>query len=357
MIYANLDCIPVVSTLTNGAELIYRLAHKVHTAADSITPGWKTSFKIHALSKDALDYLPIIPILGNLFHIGRQLIQWALGYKKIDPLEKAIRENNSELALLELSQNPIETTKRFDTVIKAIQNPASNIFKIACAHRYNTLLKKDRLLFAESQKLLLVTCFPEEDINALLDKTQDLDLVDNFKNYLRNIAKFLPHLKKDPRILPYFYTCQGHILNRMISTVAPEYIGDYLGIAIKHVGWQERLLRPIIRQYESNFTPEQRATIFKNAIPSPHSPTFSKDLLENRAYLMEWAENWTRAIPPQETQAIFQKICEGEKGHYTSEKAKKVCLDLKQPFLSKHLVWTQNGPLPANNSASAPTGT
>jgi hypothetical protein len=62
------DSIPIVSTITNGAQLLYKAARKVETAANPIiTPGFKTELKIHVLTKDSfLSKACMIPFLGNI---------------------------------------------------------------------------------------------------------------------------------------------------------------------------------------------------------------------------------------------------------------------------------------------------
>ncbi len=64
------DCIPIVSTLTNGAQLLWKLAHKVDKAANPVKPGWKSELKFHVVSKSKIDCVRgMVPFVGNLLNM------------------------------------------------------------------------------------------------------------------------------------------------------------------------------------------------------------------------------------------------------------------------------------------------
>jgi hypothetical protein len=100
---AVLDCVPAVSTLSNAAEALYKLAHKVDTQ-NPVTPGWKTSIKIHVLSKSYTScFIGAIPILGNLCKLVELVYKCIYGFD--DHLINAFASNNEEMIRLSLGND------------------------------------------------------------------------------------------------------------------------------------------------------------------------------------------------------------------------------------------------------------
>ncbi len=66
---AVLDCVPIVSTLSNAAQLLYQSACKVDTL-NPVAPGLKTSLQIYVLSKSKWScYIGLVPVLGNILNL------------------------------------------------------------------------------------------------------------------------------------------------------------------------------------------------------------------------------------------------------------------------------------------------
>ncbi len=90
------DCTPGLSTLTNGAQLLYQLTHRVHDAASVITPGLQTEIKIHVLNKERLRLcVGMIPLLGNIYNLYKLVVEgWS------NPMDKAASAGNVEVVRL-----------------------------------------------------------------------------------------------------------------------------------------------------------------------------------------------------------------------------------------------------------------
>ena len=64
---AILDCIPFLSTLSNGIELLWKLARKVDATANPVNPSWKNDIKLHLISKSKIECLTgMIPIFDDI---------------------------------------------------------------------------------------------------------------------------------------------------------------------------------------------------------------------------------------------------------------------------------------------------
>ena len=111
---AVLNCIPIVNTINNTAQAIYKLAHKVDTL-NPVVPGLKTSIKIHILSKGHFDcFIESLPIVGNLIALGN-LVLFILN-RFDDHLIRAFINNNTEVVHLCLGNNPLNDPNRADTI-------------------------------------------------------------------------------------------------------------------------------------------------------------------------------------------------------------------------------------------------
>jgi len=79
-----LDIVPGISTVYNGAILLYKVARKVDKAANPVVNGWKTDLKIHCLKKSAIESLvPMIPLFGNIAALIMHLYRSV--YLRADP--------------------------------------------------------------------------------------------------------------------------------------------------------------------------------------------------------------------------------------------------------------------------------
>lgn len=64
------DCIPIVSTITNGLQLLYKLAYKIDAAANPLKIMGAHPIEIHMVTKSNLDcFWGMIPIVGNIVNI------------------------------------------------------------------------------------------------------------------------------------------------------------------------------------------------------------------------------------------------------------------------------------------------
>jgi hypothetical protein len=107
---AVLDCIPIASTLSNAAQALYKLAHKVD-ALNPVAPGLKTSLKIHVLSKTNLScFVGAIPILGNLLKLVGLVLHAICGFR--DDLMDAVSQNNGEIVHLSLCNGALDSPER-----------------------------------------------------------------------------------------------------------------------------------------------------------------------------------------------------------------------------------------------------
>lgn len=143
---AVLDCIPIVSSITNAAHAIYKLAHKVD-ALSPVAPGLKTSIKIHSLSKDNFDcFVGFVPILGNIFKLIEFVLRaihrfdytpgGILGLTRDDDLITAVCRNNREIVHLCLGNNALNTPDRADDILRQAAHSSNNdVFRQVFNHR------------------------------------------------------------------------------------------------------------------------------------------------------------------------------------------------------------------------------
>ncbi|HSX03367.1 MAG TPA: hypothetical protein VLG76_01415 [Rhabdochlamydiaceae bacterium] len=134
---AVLNCIPIVNTINNAAQALYKLAHRVDVL-NPVAPGLKTTIKVHILNKKYYDYLlAAIPIFGNLFALV-ELIQFILsGFKDDeDALLRAVIQNNTEVVHLCLGNNPLSDPVRADRILGLAAYSSNNeTFKQVLYHR------------------------------------------------------------------------------------------------------------------------------------------------------------------------------------------------------------------------------
>ncbi len=108
---AVLDCIPVVSTLTNGAQLLYKAARKVDATANPIAPGrsWKTDLKIHVISKPSGECgFCMIPFVGNIDGLANLIMRIMEGLK--DHLISVVCRSNTEVVKLAIANGHLDNT-------------------------------------------------------------------------------------------------------------------------------------------------------------------------------------------------------------------------------------------------------
>lgn len=143
---AALDCIPIVSSVTNAAHAIYKLAHKVD-ALSPVAPGLKTSIKIHSLSKDNFDcFIGFVPILGNIFKLIEFVLRaihhfdykpgGILGATRDDNLLTAVCRNNKEIVHLCLGNNALDDPERAHDILRQAAYISNNeVFRQVFHHR------------------------------------------------------------------------------------------------------------------------------------------------------------------------------------------------------------------------------
>lgn len=143
---AVLDCIPIVSSITNAAHVMYRVAHKVD-ALNPVAPGLKTSIKIHSLSKDNFNcFLSFIPVLGNLYKLWELVLRTIhcfdympcgnLSPTHDDDLITAVVRNNQEIVHLCLGNRALNDPDRAHRVLESAAYHSSNeVFRKVFNHR------------------------------------------------------------------------------------------------------------------------------------------------------------------------------------------------------------------------------
>jgi hypothetical protein len=153
-----LNCIPVLNTINSLAQGIYKLAHKVDTL-NPVAPGFKTSLKIHVLSKENSDYwITALPIIGNLIALVDLVLSIIHGFKE-DLLMNAVLRSNAEVVHLCLGNNPLHDPDRADDVLRQSAHSSNNeTFKQALKARAEW--SSDSLLHA------LNGCWTAADRNA-----------------------------------------------------------------------------------------------------------------------------------------------------------------------------------------------
>jgi hypothetical protein len=167
---AAFDCIPIVSSITNAAHAIYKLAHKVD-ALSPVAPGRKTTIKIYSLSKDNFDcFVGFVPILGNIFKLVEFVLRAIhrfdykphsiLGLLPDDDLITAVCRNNKEIVHLYLRNNALDDPDRADSVLSQAAYCSSNeVFRQVFNHRDDWS--------AKSLVKALGGCWFVDDTNAL----------------------------------------------------------------------------------------------------------------------------------------------------------------------------------------------
>ncbi|MFI5343772.1 MAG: hypothetical protein ACHQUC_06075 [Chlamydiales bacterium] len=105
---AVLNSLPFVSILTNGLKLLYKLVHKVDTAAHFIGKGRLDDIKIHIINRSLLECLwGMVPLISNLTNILYHLF-----VKRSLPrqLSEAVKTGNLEVVKLYLTNHPLNQT-------------------------------------------------------------------------------------------------------------------------------------------------------------------------------------------------------------------------------------------------------
>ena len=131
---AVLNCIPIVSTINNATQAMYKLAHRVD-ALNPVAPGLKTSIKIHVLNKDNFTYfIESIPLLGNLIALSTLILSILHGFD--DDLIRAVCRNNKEVVHLCLASNALHDPDRADSVFRQAALRSNNeVFTQILSHR------------------------------------------------------------------------------------------------------------------------------------------------------------------------------------------------------------------------------
>ena len=152
------DCIPIVSTFTNGAQLLYKLACKVDANANPVNATWRDDVKIHVMNKSNRDCLiGLVPVIGNLMNFVNFIL---FGLR--DQLMYSVIESKTELVKLHLERHPLIDNPNAKKVLA--QSAASSSIEV-----FNLILESrnwdmDSIVFAVSELVL-----PEENANLLLN--------------------------------------------------------------------------------------------------------------------------------------------------------------------------------------------
>lgn len=125
---AVLNCIPIVNTVNNIAQALYKLALRVDTQ-NPVTPGLKTSIQIYILSKENLElFATAIPIFGNFFAFAKLALSICIGldFVRGDPLMSAVLDNNQEIAHLCVGNGELENPARADLIFRQSASRSNN---------------------------------------------------------------------------------------------------------------------------------------------------------------------------------------------------------------------------------------
>ena len=105
------NILPGVSSFTNASQLIYKLAHKVDTAANPVAHGVRDDVKIYTLNKSKMDcVLCMIPIIGNIWGLARLIVD-RLTSPSSNQLLKAIEHNDVEVVKLYLANHKVKDSR------------------------------------------------------------------------------------------------------------------------------------------------------------------------------------------------------------------------------------------------------
>ena len=183
------DCIPVISTLTNGFIILYRLAHKVDNTVNSQTNSWKDDLKIHILSKDALiAAIATIPVVGNFVAFVHHLVNTYFQAEKSTSYilttacgskSSGLKDHNLEIVQLYAERQPkILDANLFKCIYLAAQNNRFDILK--------TLIgKSDRKEFYIKEAFN--ECSDMQMAESILAEYRDIISID-YQSYLINLA-------------------------------------------------------------------------------------------------------------------------------------------------------------------------
>lgn len=107
------DCLPGVSTLTNGIQLLYKRTRKVDTACNPNGASLADKIKIHLINKTKFDCLMgLLPFFGNFVN--------AIYYVKFGltrELTTAVVTNNIEVVKLYLANYPLQNDKKAEKIL------------------------------------------------------------------------------------------------------------------------------------------------------------------------------------------------------------------------------------------------
>ncbi len=185
---AFLDCIPIVSSISNAAQTMYKLAHRVD-ALSPVAPGLKTSIKIHVLSKRNLDCLiGSIPVIGNFLKLLEFIRRAISGFDcdqfgcSDDDLIRAATQNNEEIVHLSLGNNALNDPLRADTVLRQSADRSNNVV-------FRQILEHQSDWSGKSLANALAGCWSARDNNVAN--------ADTILNYLQIYQKTLDGLDEN----------------------------------------------------------------------------------------------------------------------------------------------------------------
>jgi hypothetical protein len=255
------DSIPVVSTITNALHAIYKLAHKVDIH-NPVSPGLKTSLKIHSLSKSNLECLVLsIPVFGNiiklielvrlaLFYVTRPFhrcirldhpICKLLGQPKETSLVTAIRTNNQEIMHMCLANGHMDDPINANNALqKAAQYSSFENFELVIKKRTDwqhtslveALSASVNNKFEGQAKLIALKILDEFPNNLVIDLgfMQNIGLVSAISYFLKkdemDVAEKITNHLIDQKCM--LYIARNILLyDRSVPDGAPNPIKDF----------------------------------------------------------------------------------------------------------------------------------
>ncbi len=201
---AVLNCIPIVSTVNNGLQALYKLAHKVD-AHNPVAPGLKTSIQIHVLSKENLDcFIEAIPIIGNLFALIKLVLSIFNGFD--DDLTRAVVLNKTEIVDLCVGNNVLDDPERANEVLSQSAYSSNNETFKKILNSKDDWSSKSLIRALRGHSPATISADQEANANDILDFWTRIDTKEQ-PSLARSLENFIDNGKVDlvgriPELLP-----------------------------------------------------------------------------------------------------------------------------------------------------------
>lgn len=349
---AVLDCVPIASTLSNAAQLIYQSAYKVDTH-NPVAPGLKTSLQIHVLSKSQWScYAGLVPVLGNILNLVK-LVAYARRDFEEDYFFQAVSANNEEIVHLSLWNGELNDLERAEKILNISAHKShTELFKKILNHRNdwdsssllqilvnyehsredkaNTILEyfgthpevwDDRRALSLSQLLdpdipqpllgRLIETLPQKGaLKAIMDLLLREDLTDANQHAL--IAKTRTSFLSFSFLETYWtsivanpLTAQSNYLQTQCVTLmqllegaqlSPTAMGSFISYALQHSdSIHLTVIGDLVSKHEASFTPQTKKELLKSVFEGR-----GVGMLDGtkKSFFSFWIDQWKSEIAP-----------------------------------------------------------